>query len=285
MALFSLPAGGGLALLRAGGEAFGVRRTTLNGLILRNGTVLTEPGKPALHGASVHVAGECISAVTLDEPAGGPGARTIDCTGMTVTAGFWNCHVHFFERKWAGAATIPVGELERQLDDFTAHGFTTVFDLSSVWENTSAIARRVRSGEVRGPEILSTGSGLIPRNAMPPAGTMRMMGLMEQALPEISTPVEARAAVRHLLDQGVHAIKLFASGQAANAERLDPATLAAAVETASGQGRLVFAHPNTADDVRALGPATRRAARCNRRSTGNRAKANSEADRQRHGFQ
>src|SRR4029077_19234824 len=41
-------------------------------------------------------------------------AQIIDCSGLTITAGFWNSHVHFFERKWANVATIPAPELTRQ---------------------------------------------------------------------------------------------------------------------------------------------------------------------------
>ena len=64
-------------------------------------------------------------------------AQWIDCSGRTITAGFWNSHVHFFERKWANAATIPAPDLSRQLQDMlTRYGFTSVFDTGSMWENT-----------------------------------------------------------------------------------------------------------------------------------------------------
>ncbi len=55
--------------------------------------------------------------------------RSIDCSGSTITAGFFNSHVHLFERKWANAATIPAPELTRQLQDMlTRYGFTSMFD-------------------------------------------------------------------------------------------------------------------------------------------------------------
>src|SRR5918911_1491623 len=67
--------------------------------------------------------------------------QLLNCSGFTITAGFWNSHVHFFERKWANAATIPAPELSRQLEDMlTRYGFTSVFDTGSMWENT----RRLR---------------------------------------------------------------------------------------------------------------------------------------------
>jgi hypothetical protein len=65
-----------------------------------------------------------------------------------------------FERKWTKAAGIPAPELGRQLEDMlTRYGFTSVFDLSSLWENTRVIPDRIESGEVPGPRIRSTGGG------------------------------------------------------------------------------------------------------------------------------
>ena len=65
------------------------------------------------------------------------GVDTIDCAGRTVTAGFWNSHVHFFERKWTDAAAIPAPELGQQLQEMiTQYGFTSAFDLASPWTNT-----------------------------------------------------------------------------------------------------------------------------------------------------
>jgi imidazolonepropionase-like amidohydrolase len=32
-----------------------------------------------------------------------PSATILDCTGLTLRAGFWNSHVHFVEPKWADA--------------------------------------------------------------------------------------------------------------------------------------------------------------------------------------
>ena len=33
-------------------------------------------------------------------------ATVIDCTGLTLVAGFWNSHVHFSESKWENAARL-----------------------------------------------------------------------------------------------------------------------------------------------------------------------------------
>ena len=55
--------------------------------------------------------------------------KTLDCSGLTINAGFWNSHAHFFERKWTDVAAVPAAEVGRQLEEMlTRYGFTGVFD-------------------------------------------------------------------------------------------------------------------------------------------------------------
>ena len=114
-------------------------------------------------------------------------AQIIDCSGLTITAGFWNSHVHFFERKWANVATIPAPELTRQLQEMLArYGFTSVFDLGSMWENTRRLRDRIESGEVTGPRIRSTGEALVPPGALPSEQVLNLMGTIKFPAPEIA---------------------------------------------------------------------------------------------------
>src|SRR5882762_6067414 len=119
-------------------------------------------------------------------------AQLIDCAGLTITAGFWNSHVHFFERKWANAASIPATELALQLEQMlTRYGFTSVFDIGSMWENTRLIRDRIESGEVAGPRIRSTGEGLVPVGGNPSDVVLNMMGVMKTPLPEVADATQA----------------------------------------------------------------------------------------------
>src|SRR5262249_32739471 len=130
--------------------------------------------------------------------------------GMTVTAGFWNSHVHFFERKWAKAGEIPAAELTRQLQEMlTRFGFTSVFDLGSPWDNTKRLRDRIESGEVAGPRIRATGSGLLAPGVLPSPAVIAVLGEMPIEPNEVSTAGEAEAAARTLLERGVDGIKLF----------------------------------------------------------------------------
>jgi imidazolonepropionase-like amidohydrolase len=199
------------------------------------GVILIRGGKIAAAGtrAAVHV------------PAS---ARVLDCSGSTILAGFWNSHVHFFERKWAAADSLPSAELGRELSaTFSRYGFTSVFDLGSPGENTRKIGHRVESGEVSGPRIRSTGEGLVPPGAVPSDDVLRVMGVMAFPAPEVATPEQARSASRKLLDQGADGIKVFAS--APRGAPLSGSVMGAAVKEAHAAGKPVFVHPNSGADV------------------------------------
>jgi imidazolonepropionase-like amidohydrolase len=74
-----------------------------------------------------------------------------------------------------------------------------------------------------------------------------MMGAMKFPAPEVTDGPEARAAVRRLLDEGVDAIKLFASSP--RGAPLPPAAFGAAAVEAHAAGKQVFVHPNNGADV------------------------------------
>ncbi len=219
---------------------------------LTGGTVYTDPDRPPIDEGIVVVDGGRIAAVGTQRDVAVPnGAQVLDCSGQTITAGFWNAHVHVTERKWSGANERAAAELGDELRDFTRYGFTSVFDLSSPYDNTHEIRERIAAGEIEGPRILTTGPGIVPKGAAPPDLVSRTMGWMSVALPEAEDPDQAAAAVRKLLDAGVDAIKLFASGPpSAAAAHLSEATMRAAVEAAHAHRTPVFVHPNTGDDLR-----------------------------------
>ena len=203
---------------------------------IRDGVVLIRGGKIAAAGS------RSLVPVPRD-------AQRLDCSGSTIMAGFWNSHVHFFERKWANAAAIPAPELGRQLQDaLTRYGFTSAFDLSSTWVNTRAIRDRIESREVPGPRIRSTGEGLLPPNpGIPPDPVLSVLGQMKPSLNEVADAAQAAAASKRLLDEGVDGIKLFAS--APSKASLSDEMMRAAVAEAHQAGKPVFVHPNSGADI------------------------------------
>jgi imidazolonepropionase-like amidohydrolase len=162
----------------------------------------------------------------------------LDCAGKVVVAGFWNSHVHF-EPGWDDAATAPAAKLEAHMQEMlTRWGFTTVWDLGSLPQNTLALRRRVDAGEVPGPKILMAGA-IFPKGGhpvyLPP----------EIQLPEAATPQQAEQMAKQYMTTGLDGIKLFTGAYMGNKPviNMDTAIVKAAVDVAHAQGKPVFAHP------------------------------------------
>lgn len=217
-------------------------------LALVGATVITSPQVDPIADAAILIEGDTVVWAGPRHAAVFPdGCEMLDCNAALIVAGFCNSHVHFFERKWMDAAAIPAGELARQLQAYTQFGFTTVFDLSSSFTNTSTIRQRIASGEVAGPSILTTGEGLIPPNSLPPDAVMRVLGTAPVAMPQIRDAAHAEAVATECLRAGADGIKVFASSQAG--ETIAAGTLEAAARVARAHGKPAFVHPNTASDV------------------------------------
>lgn len=215
------------------------------------GYVCVDPTSEPVRDGVVVIAGGVISAAgsrdAIDIP---DDAQIVDCSDCTVTAGFWNSHVHFTERKWRDAANIPAAELQEQLRAFTRYGFTSLFDLSSHFSNTAELRTRIGAHDVAGPRIFTTGTGIVPPGVSPPDLVSSMMGWMSVQLPEIATPDDAANAARTLIESGVDGIKLFASGPpSVPGAAMSEDTMRAAVGIAHAARKPVFVHPNTVDDV------------------------------------
>jgi imidazolonepropionase-like amidohydrolase len=206
-------------------------------IVLSGGTVYVSPSEAPLRDAVVLVRGREIAAVGRRGSVNVPsGAQVIDCSGRAITAGFWNSHVHFFQRKWADAGAIPADELDRQIQAMlTRYGFTSVFDLGSPGENTRRIRDRVESGEVPGPRIRTTGPALLPPGLAPSDQVLNVLGFVRTPNLEVSTAADAAAAARKVVEEGADAIKVHSLP--------DEAVIRAVVEEGRRVGRIVFSHP------------------------------------------
>jgi imidazolonepropionase-like amidohydrolase len=209
--------------------------------------IYTSPTDPPIANGAVVVRGEKIEAAgktgTLTIPAG---AKQIDCKGEVITAAFQNSHVHFTEPKWTDAAKQPAEKLTEQLSDmFSRYGFTTVVDTGSFLLNTVAIRRRIASGEVAGPSILTAGTPLYPPDGIPYYLT-DLPPEIRRIIPQPTTPAAAVGFVDNDLAGGADIIKLFTGSWIARGKvkpmPVDVAT--AAVEEAHKHGKLVFTHPS-----------------------------------------
>jgi len=172
------------------------------------------------------------------------GAQVIDCKGLVVTAGFWNSHVHILTPGLLHAEKLSSEQIAGQLEEmFTRWGFTTVFDIGSVLQNTTLIRHRIETGEVKGPRILTTGEPFWGKGGTP----IYVKGFLEANhinIPDVESPVQGGDRVRQEIHDGADGIKIFAGSVEANSILIMPLDLAKAiVAEAHREGKPVFAHP------------------------------------------
>jgi imidazolonepropionase-like amidohydrolase len=92
----------------------------------------------------------------------------------------------------------------------TRWGFTTVFDIASVLQNTNLIRHRIESGEVKGPRILTVGEPFWEKGGTP----IYIKGFLEAnhiSIPEVESTAQAKERVRQQIRDGADGIKIFAN--------------------------------------------------------------------------
>ncbi|HEY7915211.1 MAG TPA: amidohydrolase family protein [Blastocatellia bacterium] len=240
-----------IAILPAAGRALSLDES--KSLALIGARVYTSPAEePLINGVVLIRDGKIIEVGQKGRIKIDPGARIINCEGLTLTSGFWNSHVHFTELKWENAASLPSAQLTKQLQDMlTRYGFTTVFDTGSYWEVTRAIRQRIESGAVEGPRIFSTGEILFPKNGAPPRELLKDSGSIARKMPEVENPQQAVEMVRKKLDGGVDAVKIYAQTFWDPNLKMPLEVIKAITDEAHSRGKLVFVHPSNSHGLEA----------------------------------
>jgi imidazolonepropionase-like amidohydrolase len=171
--------------------------------------------------------------------------QILECPNCTVTAGFWNCHIHFTQAKWQDSAFKSADTLNAQLADMiTSRGFTTVADLSSDLRQPISLRRRIETGNLKGPGIYAAGSGMYPPHGVPfYLGNLPFY--VRASLPQPETPKEAARIEEKNIARGADILKLF-TGSIVTPQSVKPMPLEiarAAVAVAHAHGQIAFAHP------------------------------------------
>jgi len=215
-------------------------------LALVGAKIYPSPADPAIENGSILVHDGHIAAVgpstTIKVP---KDATVLDCKGLVVTAGFWNSHVHILTPGLLHAEKLSSDQIGAQLEEMlTRWGFTTVFDIASVLDNTNLIRRRIESGEVKGPKILTVGEPLWAKGGTP----IYARGFLEAnhiSIPDVETSAQGVERVRQQVHDGADGIKIFAGSIEQGFVLIMPLDLAKAiVAEAHRTGKPVFAHPS-----------------------------------------
>jgi imidazolonepropionase-like amidohydrolase len=221
-------------------------------LAIQDARVYPSPDEPPIDHASLVIRDGRIIAVGagISIPAD---AHMISCDHCVVTAGFWNTHVHFTERKWSFADLKSADTLNRQLADMlTSRGFTTVVDVGSDLRVTVSLRRRIESGELLGPKIYTAGAAQYPPHGIPFYLRETLPGYLLHFMPQPETPAEAARIEERNIAHGADVLKLFTGSYVERGKILPmpEANAQAAVAAAHRHGQLAFSHPSNLAGVR-----------------------------------
>jgi imidazolonepropionase-like amidohydrolase len=223
-------------------------------LALVHAKIYPSPTGPPIDDGAILVHGGRIRAIgpsaKVKVPRFARAVTVVDCHGLVVTAGFWNSHVHIFTAGLLHADKQSSDEISSQLDRMlTRWGFTTVFDIASVLDNTNNIRRRIEKGEVRGPRILTVGEPFYPKGGTP----IYVKAFYEENhIPsaEVQSTPEAVERVRQQIREGADGIKIFVGAITADGVLPMPVDIAKAiVSEAHRAGKPVFAHPSNTEGI------------------------------------
>ena len=219
--------------------------------MIENGRVITGDGS-VLQEASVVVAGDSIVSVT-EGLVEAPDARRIDASGKTVLPGLIDAHVHLTIPPDGRDSTALVNYLDEGLPEalrsFIEHGVTTVRSTGGYWPWAGRVKSRVAAGELSGPRIVTSGPILTTEGGHPSATACSgSLFCRSHVMREVSTPAEARQAVRDLSGEGVDFIKLASDSLLAPVLFSDP-VVRSIVDQAHQEGVKATAHAPEVDVI------------------------------------
>lgn len=221
---------------------FGIRASNGSDLMPVGAKIYPSPTQPPIEQGSILIhdgrIAEVGPAATINTPRN---ATVLDCTGLVITAGFWNSHVHILTPGLLHADKLSPEETTAQLQAMlTKWGFTTVFDIASVLRNTNLIRDRIATGVARGSRILTVGE---PFWIATPIYVQSFLEANHVDIPSVHSTAGAKARVQQEIRDGANGIKIFAISIEQGTVLTMPEELARSiVAEAHAHGRPVFAH-------------------------------------------
>ena len=215
--------------------------------VLTNATVIDGTGKPAAPGSGIVMTDGKISWVGPMAQLKAPkGASTVDLTGKFVMPGIIDSHVHVGMMKDVAQDVkfYDRANVEADLKTYAAYGVTTVVVAGTDKDVIFDVRKDLRAGRPSMARVYTSGQGLVFKGGYG--------GLFGLNVP-ISTPEEARKAVRAEAAKGVDLIKMWVDDEREMIPvKMPYAVTKAAIEEAHKHKLKVWAHVYYLEDAKEL---------------------------------
>ena len=216
-------------------------------VLYENARLIPGDGQPAIERAALLVRDGRIARVGRAGEVGLPeGAARIDLTGKTLVPTFINAHTHVGFQRGATYARENYGR-EASLDDLNRALYFGITAVVSQGIDPGDTAFRIRAeqaaGTLGGARLFVAGRGIGFPNAGPGADTYRGIAY------SVTTPGEARQAVREQAAQKVDLIKIWVDDRNGRAPRMTSEVSHAIIDEAHKNGLKVNAHVFYLSDV------------------------------------
>jgi len=199
-------------------------------LTITNAHLYVEPGVSPIEGMNISIKDGKIVSIYKHKPL--KSNIIINAKGRSVTAGFWNSHVHLTNPQFKK----PDGDIVKEM--LLKYGFTTVIDTGSNLQDTLLLKKLIEQGKLLGPRIFSASGSFVFTNGTP----SYLKGIK---LPEIDQPDQANSLIASVLNSGANGIKIFSGSFQSQKEtiHLPPKVIRAISKATHSRDSFVMAHP------------------------------------------
>lgn len=182
------------------------------------------------------------------------GAIRVDLTGKTVMPAMINVHVHIgYEgyTSWGAKNYTPQNVLDHlQREAFYGTGVTLSVG-SSPTDESIQFQRDQQAGKFPLASRFFFAPGMAPPNGGPDE-VLREGTTALHAIYEVSTPKEARAAVKSMARKNLRQVKIWVDDRRGTYPKMTPEVYEAIIDEAHKRGMIVHAHATTLADQKAV---------------------------------
>jgi imidazolonepropionase-like amidohydrolase len=238
-----------------GTNAFPQSRGSGAAVVYEGARLIIGDGSAAIENGSFVVENNRVTAIgrrdSIKPPAG---AARVDLTGKTVMPGMINVHVHIgYEgyTSWGADHYTP----QNVLDHLQREAFYGVVATQSVGSSPTDASIQFQRDQIAGKFPPASRFFFMPGMAPPNGGPDAVLLKGTTALHvvnEVTTPDEARAAVRTMAGKNIKSVKIWVDDRRGTYPKMTPDVYNAIIDEAHKRGMKVHAHATTLADQKAV---------------------------------